>query len=118
MSNEQLKTSLRHTHAYIEAYGVELLADVEDLFRQALDQVDEVVTKSTQADVTVNLEAPAAPSEPPLRPAPKAAPSHHEEEPRIEPETSLETLANWHFYLPAILAGVAVAVILFRGWLS
>lgn len=118
MSNEQLKTSLRHTHAYIEAYGVELLADVEDLFRQALDQVDEGVTKSTQADVTVNFDAPAVPSEPPLRPAQTAAPSRHVEEPRIEPETSLETLANWHFYLPAILAGVAVAVILFRGWLS
>ncbi|MCW1938121.1 hypothetical protein OMD46_20530 [Pseudomonas sp. MDMC_285] len=114
MSNEQLKTSLRHTHAYIEAYGVELLADVEDLFRQALDQVDEV----TQADVTVNFDAPALPSEPPLRPAQTAAPSRHVEEPRIEPESGLETLANWHFYLPAILAGVAVAAILFRGWLS
>ncbi|WP_161867537.1 hypothetical protein [Pseudomonas yangonensis] len=113
MSSEQLKTSLRHTHAYIEAYDVELLADVEGLFRQALDQVDEAPTESTQADVAIHFDAPAEPP-PSLF---QAAQPPHEERPIIQ-ENALETLANWHFYLPAILGGVAVAVILFRGWLS
>lgn len=119
MSSEQLKTSLRHTHAYIEAYGVELLENVEMLFRQALARVDEGAMKSTQTDVTVNFDEPAVqptPPEPVPRPT-QTAPSRHEES-SVAQETTLETLANWHFHLPAIVAGVAVAAILLRGWLS
>ena len=122
MNRELLKTSLRHTHAYIDAYGVELLQDVEMLFRQALEQhedIDETEVHDEQSDLSVNFETVAEPIAAVARanaPSPESGPAHSQEQ--TSPESILVPVARWHFQLPAIVAAMAVAVFLLRGWLS
>ncbi|WP_312513889.1 hypothetical protein [Stutzerimonas nitrititolerans] len=122
MNRELLKTSLRHTHAYIDAYGVDLLQDVEMLFRQALEQheeMDETEDDGEQSDLSVNFETVAEPLEALAdadEPSPESAPVRKQEP--ATPEQILVPVAPWHFRLPAIVAALAVTVFLLRGWLS
>lgn len=122
MSRELLKTSLRHTHAYIDAYGVDLLQDVEMLFRQALEKLedtDETDEDDEQDDLSVNFEAvtePAVAVARPIAPNPASAPVP-KQEPTL-PDQIFIPVARWHFYLPATVAAVAVAVSLAWGLLS
>ncbi|MCQ4246080.1 hypothetical protein [Stutzerimonas decontaminans] len=122
MNRELLKTSLRHTHAYIDAYGVDLLQDVEILFRQALEQdedIDVTDDDDEQSDLSVNFETVAEPVRALAdadEPSPEGAPVRTQE-PAI-PEQILVPVAPWHFQLPAIVAALAVTVFLLRGWLS
>ncbi|WP_312722877.1 hypothetical protein [Stutzerimonas kunmingensis] len=122
MNRELLKASLRHTHAYIDAYGVDLLQDVEMLFRQALEQhedIDETDDGDEQSDLSVNFETVAEPVEALAdadEPSPEGAPVRKQEP--TSPEQILVPVAPWHFQLPAIVAALAVTVFLLRGWLS
>ncbi|GEM_PF-540010 len=122
MSRELLKTSLRHTHAYIDAYGVDLLQEVEMLFRQALEKpedTDETDEDDDQGDLSVsfgNVAEPAVAVPCPVSPNQASAPARKQE--RISPEQIFIPVAGWHFYLPAIAAAVAVAILLVRSLLS
>ncbi|MFX1713059.1 hypothetical protein [Stutzerimonas stutzeri] len=122
MSRELLKTSLRHTHAYIDAYGVDLLQDIEMLFRQALEKLedtDETDEDDEQDGLSVNFEAVAEPAVAvarPIAPNPTSTPVP-KQEPTL-PEQIFIPVAGWHFYLPATVAAVAVAVFLVWGLLS
>lgn len=122
MNRELLKTSLRHTHAYIDAYGVDLLQDVEMLFRQALEQhedIDETDDGDEQSDLSVNFETVTGPVAAEARrdaPSPESEPVRTQEP--ATPEQILVPVAPWHFQLPAIVAALAVTVFLLRGWLS
>lgn len=122
MNRELLKTSLRHTHAYIDAYGVDLLQDVEMLFRQSLEQhedIDETDDGDEQSDLSVSFETVAEPVAAEARrvaPSPESEPVRNPEQ--TPPEPILVPVARWHFQLPAIVAALAVTVFLLRGWLS
>jgi len=119
MSRELLKTSLRHTHAYIDAYGVDLLQDVEMLFRQALEKLedsDETDEHDEHDDLSVNFAAVTEPAARPIAPKPASAPVP-KQEPTL-PEQIFIPVARWHFYLPATVAALAVAVSLVWGLLS
>jgi hypothetical protein len=122
MSRELLKTSLRHTHAYIDAYGVDLLQDVEMLFRQALEKLedtDETDEDDEQDDLSVNFEAVTEPAMAVARPiAPKPASALVPKQEPTLPEQIFIPVARWHFYLPATIAAVAVAVFLVWDLLS
>ncbi|WP_312591681.1 hypothetical protein [Stutzerimonas nitrititolerans] len=122
MNLELLKTSLRHTHAYIDAYGVDHLQDVEMLFRQALEQASEeedLDEDDEQEDFSGSLDIPSRPAA--VTPVVEsmietAAPA--QEEYQRTAEQRLVPVANWHFQLPVMVAGMAVAILLLRGWLS
>jgi len=124
MSRELLKTSLRHTHAYIDAYGADLLQDVEMLFRHTLEQApgtaeDEMDEGDEQGDFSVNFDAPVKPA---VAASSPVAPSMETAVPVREQDHAssdiLVPVEHWHFRLPAIVAAVAVAAFLSRGWLS
>ncbi|MBP64040.1 MAG: hypothetical protein CMJ62_21155 [Planctomycetaceae bacterium] len=122
MSRELLKTSLRHTHAYIDAYGVDLLQEVEMLFRQALEKLedtDETDEDDEQGDLSVSFETVAEPAVAvarPVAPNPASAPVRKQEP--TSPEQIFIPVARWHFYLPATVAAMAVAFFLVWGLLS
>lgn len=78
MSNADLRTSLRHTHSYIEAYGADLLQDIEHSFRHALDHIHGGASTQPQEepqDFEINFGEPAEKAEssvPPAEPPPTA----------------------------------------------
>lgn len=122
MSDDTLKTSLRHTHAYIDAYGVELLQGVESAFRQALENCadDEGEDEQEEYEPVSLADEPPAQEPPTAEPYSRPEPAHRA--PRLQEtvESSwhsrpLNEIANWHFYLPGLLTVLAAVFFLVRG---
>lgn len=122
MTDNTLKTSLRHTHAYIDAYGVELLQGVESAFRQALENCanDEGGDEQEEYAPVSLADEPPAQEPPTVEPYSRPEPAHRAPPLQESVESSrysrpLDAVAKWHFYLPGVLAALAAVFFLVRG---
>lgn len=109
MSQHDLKTSLRHTHAYLKAYDMALLQAIERAFKQ--DRAAEVRESGDDEKIEPVLERPPATSAPDISPQ-QYAPQRDRGD-TCSPAAA-DGLSNWHLYMPALLAAVVIIALLVR----
>jgi hypothetical protein len=118
MKDELLKTSLRHAQSYINAYGVEWLQEIEEIFRDAILQPEEENERfSGEIDAPLKTAQKLQTTEAPTRPLMELqARNAQESQPvAIEPPLAMplpRPLAGWHFQLPAIVTVLGVILLI------
>jgi len=118
MSSHDLKTSLRHTHAYINAYDLALLQAIERAFRQDRAAADRSAGSSSGEDDGAGVQADPVNEQASVTPAPEVSPWEYVPERRsgLAASRSAEPdgIATWHLYMPALLAAVVILTLLVR----
>lgn len=122
MSDNLLRSSLRQTHAYIQAYDPDLLRAIEADFREALsnlhgesqDDDDYEYEDEDEDEEIIPPPAPKVQASKPTTPRPAEQRSVTPSKP-LRHALELTPLADWHFRLPFFTALIATPLAVLFG---
>ena len=126
MSDNLLRSSLRQTHAYIQAYDPDLLRAIEADFREALSNLHgesqddddyEYEDEDEDEDEDEEIIPPHAPKVQAAKPTTPRPAEQRPVAPSKPRRRSLEVmpLADWHFRLPFFTAFIATPLAVLFG---